>query len=95
MQGPDPVPTQLVTWLDLVIGPRGLVVGLLLVLYGVVKENPWWIPGNIYRRTEQKLDALQAIVTANTVIVARSVGNEARREQRESDAAEAELHSRG
>lgn len=89
MQTP-PVSSEVVYWTDLVLGPKGLAVMMIVILYGVIKDHPWWVPGHIYRRTEQKLDALSELVAANTVLVARaaSVTAEEKR-QREAAAASA------
>lgn len=83
MQIPPTVPQEVVYWTDLVLGPKGLAVMMILILYGAIKDRPWWVAGHIFRRTEAKLDALQELVTANTVLLARAVSVE---EQRQRDA---------
>ena len=91
MQTP-PVSTEVVYWTDLILGPKGLAVMMIVILYGVIKDHPWWVPGHIYRRTEQKLDALSELVAANTVLVARTATAAAEeKRQREATTAAARM----
>lgn len=75
------MPPEFSSIVDRLLGPQGMVVLIILILYGVVKETPWWVPGHIYRKKEKELETVHELVMTSTTLMKRSVDTEPRVEK--------------
>ena len=57
--------------IDLLIGPVGLLIGLILAVSGVLRE--WWVPGRTHRRLQAERDMWMELATRGLETADRAV----------------------
>ncbi len=67
------MPTDSKLWLDYLLGPQGLVVGLLFILYAAFKDKPFVVSGSMYREMKADRDRWMDAAVTNTRLAQGSV----------------------
>ena len=67
------MPPDVKTWLDYLLGPQGLVVGLLFVLWAAFKDRPFVVSGAMYREMQADRDRWMEAAMTNTRLAQGSV----------------------
>lgn len=58
-------------WIDVLLGPFGLAIGLIWALVGVLRG--WWVPGKLYKNMEADRDEWKEIALKGIAVGEKAV----------------------